>query len=128
MNKMLRAGLVASVFFGTYVLCWLVLLFFPFGDLLWMGNLIALGVAILVARSAWRAEGPLPNSLLGSIGMGAAVVGSIGFAGGFFGPMIFAPGANQGPMLGIFITGPIGALLGAVGGLYYGVTRLPRRS
>jgi hypothetical protein len=38
---------------------------------------------------------------------------AIGFVGGFFGPMILAPDANQGPMLGIFITGPLGFLCGA---------------
>lgn len=27
---------------------------------------------------------------------------------GFVGPLIFTPDANQGPLLGIFITGPIG--------------------
>jgi hypothetical protein len=43
-------------------------------------------------------------------------LGGIGFVGGFFGPMLFAPSANQGPMLGIFITGPGGFLLGAVAG------------
>jgi hypothetical protein len=47
---------------------------------------------------------------------GACVLGGIGFVGGFFGPMLFAPSANQGPMLGIFITGPGGFLLGAVAG------------
>ncbi|MBL9178020.1 MAG: hypothetical protein JNM65_08150 [Verrucomicrobiaceae bacterium] len=31
------------------------------------------------------------------------LLGLIGFAGGFFGPMIFAPQSNQGPMLGIFL-------------------------
>jgi hypothetical protein len=31
--------------------------------------------------------------------------------------MLFAPGANQGPLLGIFITGPAGVLIGAIGGL-----------
>jgi hypothetical protein len=46
----------------------------------------------------------------------ALIIGGIGFAGGFFGPMIFAPGANQGPMLGIFITGPLGFLAGAIVG------------
>ena len=40
-------------------------------------------------------------------------LGAIGFAGGFFGPMLFAPDANQGPMLGLFITGPLGFLCGA---------------
>jgi hypothetical protein len=128
MNKMIRAGLAGAAFFGTYVMSWLVLLLVPLGGFLWIGNLIALGVAIVVGRAVWRAEGSVPDSLIGSIGLGAAIFGSIGFAGGFFGPMIFAPEANQGPMLGIFITGPIGALLGAVAGLFYGLTELPRRS
>jgi hypothetical protein len=42
------------------------------------------------------------------------VVGFIGFAGGFFGPLILTPEANQGPLLGIFITGPLGAAAGAI--------------
>lgn len=41
------------------------------------------------------------------------VFGLVGFVGGFFGPMILTPEANQGPMLGIFITGPLGFLSGA---------------
>ena len=45
-----------------------------------------------------------------------AILGIIGFLGGFIGPVIFTPDANQGPMLGIFITGPLGFMLGlAVG-------------
>ncbi|GDY18327.1 hypothetical protein LBMAG55_16500 [Verrucomicrobiota bacterium] len=44
--------------------------------------------------------------------LGASILGGIGFLGGFFGPMIFKPEANQGPLLGIFITGPLGAVLG----------------
>lgn len=47
------------------------------------------------------------------------ILGGIGFAAGFFGPMVFAPGANQGPLLGIFITGPGGFVLG----LAYGILR-----
>lgn len=43
-----------------------------------------------------------------------AVLGATGFAAGFFGPMLLSPQANQGPMLGIFITGPGGLLCGAV--------------
>jgi len=37
----------------------------------------------------------------------------------FFGPMIFAPEANQGPMLGLFITGPAGVVIGAIAGAWY---------
>jgi hypothetical protein len=48
----------------------------------------------------------------------ALVLGGIGFITGFFGPMIFTPGANQGPMLGIFITGPAGFALGLIYGIF----------
>ena len=52
------------------------------------------------------------------------LLGGIGFAGGFFGPIIFHPDANQGPLLGIFITGPAGFVIGLV----YGVVRELLRS
>lgn len=42
----------------------------------------------------------------------AFATGAICFAAGFFGPILLAPGANQGPLLGIFITGPLGTLAG----------------
>jgi energy-converting hydrogenase Eha subunit B len=59
---------------------------------------------------------------------GALILGGIGFAGGFFGPIVFAPEANQGPLLGIFITGPIGAILGGVLGAIFGPSiRLPAK-
>lgn len=57
-----------------------------------------------------------------AIGWGL-LLGALGFALGFFGPLIFAPGANQGPLLGIFITGPGGFVLG----LAWGVWRALRR-
>ncbi|HEU4590814.1 MAG TPA: hypothetical protein VFS13_07890 [Steroidobacteraceae bacterium] len=42
------------------------------------------------------------------------ILGAAGFAAGFIGPMIFVPEANQGPMVGIFISGPAGVALGAI--------------
>lgn len=48
----------------------------------------------------------------------AFTIGIICFSAGFFGPMILAPGANQGPLLGILITGPLGLLLGFVIGAW----------
>ena len=47
----------------------------------------------------------------------AAILGLTGFACGFFGPMLLSPQSNQGPMLGLFITGPGGLLAGAILGL-----------
>ncbi len=48
------------------------------------------------------------------IGVWSVALGVTGFVCGFFGPIVLNPSANQGPMLGIFITGPGGAVLGAV--------------
>jgi hypothetical protein len=42
----------------------------------------------------------------------ALALGVTGFAAGFFGPIALNPEANQGPLLGIFITGPLGILSG----------------
>jgi len=45
------------------------------------------------------------------------MIGAAGFAAGFFGPMIFIPDSNIGPLLGILMTGPGGALLGLLMGV-----------
>jgi hypothetical protein len=37
--------------------------------------------------------------------------------------MIFTPDANQGPLLGLFITGPLGFLAGGVGGALFAAFR-----
>ena len=82
-------------------------------------SLVSLPLAVVVGRYAWRHTASLQTGLISSVVLGALVTGGIGFAGGFFGPIIFTPGANQGPLLGIFITGPVGVILGAVGGAIY---------
>jgi hypothetical protein len=63
-----------------------------------------------------------------AVTLGALITGAIAFAAGFFGPILLTPGANQGPLLGIFITGPLGLLLGAVGGAIYWTVRKDRGS
>ena len=54
-----------------------------------------------------------------SAGFWALALGAVGGAAGFFGPILLNPDANQGPLLGIFITGPGGALAGAILGLLF---------
>ena len=50
----------------------------------------------------------------------AILLGVVGFCAGFFGPMVLNPSANQGPLVGIFITGPGGAIVGGVLGAILG--------
>lgn len=51
---------------------------------------------------------------------GGLLMGFTGFVIGFFGPIRFQPWANQGPMLGLFVTGPGGVLLGIILGVVLG--------
>lgn len=46
----------------------------------------------------------------------ALLVGGLAFAAGFIGPILFS-NSNLGPLLGIFVTGPIGTLAGALWGI-----------
>jgi amino acid transporter len=55
----------------------------------------------------WRHENPIGFGLL---------VGFVSFLAGFFGPIILMPSANQGPLLGIIYTGPIGTMVGVAWG------------
>jgi hypothetical protein len=59
-------------------------------------------------------------NIFAAAGLGVALRGTVGFAAGFIGPIALNPSANQGPLLGIFITGPGGAVLGAVLGALLG--------
>jgi hypothetical protein len=79
---------------------------------------VVLGLTGAGARWLWRNRYGLtsPATLGGSVLLGAVGLGMIAFAAGFFGPMILDPSANQGPLLGIFITGPLGFLVGGIGG------------
>lgn len=89
----------------------------------WLSLVVSLVTAVAVARYVWLHTASVHGGLISSIVLGAVILGGMGFAGGFFGPIIFMPGANQGPLLGIFITGPLGFLIGAVGGAVYWFAR-----
>lgn len=83
------------------------------------GAVVATAVAAWVARYVWKRTASTKAGLGSSILLGALVLGSIGFSAGFFGPIYLTPDANQGPLLGIFFTGPLGFLLGGVAGAVY---------
>ena len=121
-----RAALAAMVFLGTYYVTAIpALMFFGVdGPTL----LIPFVVSVVAARYAWMRADSLPKHVAACTFSGALLFGAIGFVAGFLGPLIFMPEANQGPLLGIFVTGPAGVLLGAVAGLVYGLARSRRES
>ncbi len=75
--------------------------------------------AFVVGRYVWSSTSQTSAGFASAVVTGGFMIGGIGFCAGFFGPIIFAPQANQGPLLGIFITGPLGFLVGAIGGGLY---------
>jgi hypothetical protein len=56
------------------------------------------------------------------------LLGVTGFSAGFFGPMIFVPESNQGPLVGILMTGPGGVVLGVFLWLLMKLLPLPGRT
>jgi len=56
--------------------------------------------------------------------MGAVIAGGVGFLSGFVGPILLSAG-NLAPLWGILVTGPIGALAGALWGAIRWVTDDP---
>jgi hypothetical protein len=117
---------VMALFFTFYLAHFLPWYWLPFWKIVpaefWILNLGSLLCAILVTGYTWRHTAS--QGLAISIGVGAIVTGAIAFLAGFMGPMIRHPMSPDGPLLGIFFTGPLGILAGAVGGaIYWSVRR-----
>jgi hypothetical protein len=90
-------------------------------------NILALVTAAVAAFWVWRSMGAADQGILATAAIWAAVAGALGFCGGFFGPLIFMPQANQGPLLGIFLTGPLGFIGGGLCGTVYAFWRRAKR-
>ena len=92
----------------------------PGGDLL---GVILLGDSMTMAIICWgfALRGHIAESRRRTISalVGGVMLGGIGFAAGFFGPIILTPQSNQGPLIGIFLTGPLGFVMGAIIGWLY---------
>ena len=110
----------AAVYFISY---WLFFVQILPDSLGWAQTGAALLLATAIGWLIWFQMGKASRGVMGTALVWAAVAGAIGFAGGFFGPMIFAQDANQGPMLGLFITGPLGFIGGGICGALYALWR-----
>jgi hypothetical protein len=121
MNTAVRIFLVFFSFIGSWLLIyWLPLSFIPgVHNIPILPDTISLILASGIGFFVWKKTKNVSGSLGKYILLGGILVGSISFLLGFIGPMIFNPSANQGPMLGIFITGPVGFVFGLIGGAIY---------
>lgn len=114
-----------AVFFFSYWLLWVQII--P-ETLYWIDTLAAFMTAAIAAFAGFKTLNNA-NGLVATIVSGALIIGATGFIVGFFGPMIFAPESNQGPLLGLFITGPLGFVAGAIGGaVFYHLKDKPRQT
>ena len=76
----------------------------------------------MLEKDPHSADIPVMKVIFGTGLLWGALWGAIGF----FGPMLLG-GGNQGPLLGIVITGPLGFLIGCVIGIYR-VTAVGKRA
>src|ERR1700722_700140 len=113
----------AAIFLFSY---WLLFVQIIPENLPWLATGGAFLTAATLAGLTWRGMSVETLGLFGTTMTWAGIASAIGFCGGFFGPMVLAPQANQGPLLGLFITGPLGFAGGAIGGLIHGLRRRSR--
>lgn len=82
--------------------------------------IITLVISILIGSFLWFITDNVSKRFTNKLFITAIIIGVIGFAIGFIGPIIFTPEANQGPLLGIFVTGPLSFVAGLIGaGIYW---------
>src|SRR5688500_16328271 len=110
MQTAMRLILTSFVFVASYFFVyWLPLFLLPrVHETPYLPNIISLLVAIALSVFVWKKTSITAYGLASYIIMGGLIVGAIGFILGFFGPIVFNWGGNQGPLLGIFLTGPLG--------------------
>ena len=103
------------------------------GIYFWGVNLVSAGITTSSALAGglllWYAIRPYHHrdwQIIGSAWKWGLIIGGTGFAIGFFGPIILSWGA-QGPLIGIFITGPISFSIGVVMGLIISILKITRQ-
>jgi hypothetical protein len=94
---------------------------------IWPTRIIGVLLAVGAGWLTWSHTGRRGSSLVSWVLLGGLLVGGMGFAVGFIGPLIFMD-SNLGPLIGIFFTGPIGFVLGCLGGLASGLEERKAKS
>lgn len=93
---------------------------------MFLPTLLAIVIAFFLAALLWlpgwsKHHGPHSPSLLHYLGRAflfIIVMALLGFLIGFIVPVVEHEG-SQGPLLGVYLTGPLGALLGLLANLWW---------
>ena len=91
-----------------------------------LGNIFIVGSATVAILCWWVAlfyQREQSRRKMGLAFRGGVIIGGISFLAGFLGPIVLTPQANQGPLVGIFITGPIGFVVGIIAGYIYSILK-----
>lgn len=120
MQPAMKIILSIVAFVASYIFIYFALIAFipSVYEIYYLPNVIALILAIAISIYVWK-KTSFKNGLTSHMVMGGIIVGSISFIIGFFGPIIFVPDSNQGPLFGIFISGPVGILVGLIAGAVF---------
>ncbi len=79
--------------------------------------LLLITFAVLCWWFALRGDRAESRAAIRATWKGGVWVGAASFALGFIGPLVIWPDGNLGPLLGILLTGPLGFVCGALGGV-----------
>lgn len=118
MFRLFLASFVA--FFAWVTTYWFGVVALPVDDDGVLASRVAVVAALAAAAFAWFRFND--TGLVASVLRSALTFGAVGFAIGFFGPFLLNPEQNLGPLVGIFITGPLAFLVGGAVGLFRGLT------
>ena len=73
-------------------------------------------IVVLIGWFLWLITKNISRKFVIQLIITPVITGGIGYVIGFIGPIIFQPENNLGPLLGLFITGPLSFVFGLVGG------------
>jgi hypothetical protein len=131
MKTVIRITATFFTVIGSYFfMYWMAFMIIPGAQKIqFLAPVTALIIAILMGIFIWKKTGnaKAPKSMFVYVLVGGILLGTIGFILGFFGPLIFSPSSNQGPLLGIILTGPIGFMAGLLSGGLYWVAKVKKR-
>jgi hypothetical protein len=129
MSTLARVILFIMTFFFAHAFLYKATsVFLESGETKWSAPLLhvaTLLISIVLAWLVWlrlEPDGVIPDKKQSAL-LGAVILGFIGFYAGFAGPLMLTPESNQGPLIGILFTGPLGFLLGGLLGLVYWMVR-----